>query len=477
MLLPDQQPLSIAGWIAGLASIVLAIPLVFSLHIHAALPLVLLGLVGFCLFFFLKPEQAVMSLLILRSGIDIFSAQQVPALFAIGLDGLAIAYIALMLATRQRVHTDRFFWFFAVWMALQSLWVVLLPLGGLGLGAGHTVTSLREWIRLFSWLMVYLIVLQMRGKIHPQTVVNTLFLSLVLPLSVAMLQVCLPASALPGFLAHRGTAFTDIEGASRVNGTLGHPNALATFLVLFLGLTYWQIGRSQRRWPWLIVMGLIVFFIINTKALVGLIMMGVLIISLILPRLTVPKLVGGILLMALVVVLFGSTEFGRERLHLFTQMPFFNENLDVSRAILMRQYINNSFYWRLEQWTMLLDAWREHPWLGYGFGSASKLTYLENAAHNDYIRALVDGGIVGLVAFLGFLVGAAVHLVMQCCSQLSTRPQVDLCLTLIAVLLAMLVGMITENIWSHTALFFYWLTLIAITGWNWRSPVENHIES
>jgi len=36
------------------------------------------------------------------------------------------------------------------------------------------------------------------------------------------------------------------------------------------------------------------------------------------------------------------------------------------------------------------------------------------------------------------------------------------------MLLAMMVGMITENIWTHTALFFYWWTLFAVAGWNWE---------
>lgn len=477
MLFRNQKPSSSLSWLFGFIGALLASILVFSASIHTATPFIILGAACFCLFFFLKLEQAVLIVLILRSAIDIFSAQQVPAIYAVGLDILALAYIVLMMATGQRVYTDRFFWVFAGWIGLQSLWVILIPMGGLGMGGDHFIISLTEWVRLFSWLIVYLLVLQLKHLMRPQAAVNALFLSLVLPLSAAFLQICLPSSALPDFLAHRGNAYTDIAEATRINGTLGHPNALATFLVLFLGLTYWKLGHSKRRWPWLILMGIIALFIVSTKALVGLVMMGVLVVGLVLPRLTIPKLIGSSVLLMLVIFLFGSTEFGRERLMLFTEMPFFNDNLDISRAILMRRLTTNSFYWRLEQWSMLLDAWRQYPWLGYGFDSSRYLTNFTNAAHNDYIRALVESGIVGLLTFLGFLGGTAVYLIKKVSYQLTTPSQADLAITLLAFLLSAMVGMLTENVWSHTALFFYWFSLLSILNWNWNRTKESYVQS
>ncbi|MGD1855741.1 MAG: O-antigen ligase family protein [Leptolyngbyaceae cyanobacterium] len=446
---------ALMGWGAGISFV---IPLVLAIAVLGAL---MLGL---------KFEHTVLTLLCLRSAIDVFSEQQLPAMFAIGLDLLAMAYVALLLLTRQKVHTGRFFWFFAGWVAFQGLWVVLLPMGGLGMGAGHTMTALREWIRLFSWVMVYLLVMQLKDKIHPKTVVKMLFLSLILPLCAAVLQLVLPASALPEFLAPRGNAFTALENASRVNGTLGHPNTLVTFLVLFLGLLYWQMTHSKRPWPWVVLMGVVMFFIVSTKALVGLVMTGILLMALIIPRITIAKFVGVTALMVAIVALFGSTEFGRERLMVFGTLPFFNDDLDLSRVFVLRGLTTNSFYWRLEQWTLLLDAWQDERWLGYGWGASRFLTPFENEPHNDYVRALVEGGIVGLISYLTFFAGVATQLVHTCRSHLSARPQVDLALVLLGILVAMMVGMVTENIWTHTALFFYWLTLIALCSWDWKEP-------
>ncbi|MEO0757328.1 MAG: O-antigen ligase family protein [Cyanobacteria bacterium J06648_16] len=415
-----------------------------------------------------------MVLLILRSAVDIFSAQQIPAIFAVSIDLLTLAYVAVSILTGQRVYTSRFLWLFAGWVAFQGLWVILLPLGGLGLGASHFSISLREWVRLFSWLMVYLLIMQLKDRLHPAQIVTALFCSTVLPLLAAALQMVLPASALPAFLAHRGNAFTDLENASRINGTLGHPNAFVTFLILFLALSYWQATSRKQQWPWYALMGVLTFFIVGTKALVGLVMLVVLIVMLIAPKLTLSKLLGSTVLIGLALIAFGSTEFGRERLSLFVDMPFFNADLDVSRAILLRQTSINSFYWRLEQWTFLLKAWQQHPWLGYGFDSPRYLTHFGSAAHNDYIRSLVEGGIVGFIAFITFIGAHAVRLFRIFVSQLSTVPQRNLAWTLLSVLIAMTVGMLTENIWSHTALFFYWLSLTAVVSFDWRSKSELH---
>jgi hypothetical protein len=196
-------------------------------------------------YFFADFERAVLGLLIIRSSLDLFSGQQIPAAFAIGLDALTIIYVIFRLLTKQPVQTDRFWWFLAGWVMLQGLWVVLLLLGGLGLGGGYLSSSIREWIRLFTWMMIYLLVMQLRDRISPQALLSRLYLGLIAPLTVALMQICLPASILPGFLA---------PADERIAGTFGHPNGFATFLLLFIGLTWWQLNRSQRRWPWVVLL-------------------------------------------------------------------------------------------------------------------------------------------------------------------------------------------------------------------------------
>jgi hypothetical protein len=50
------------------------------------------------------------------------------------------------------------------------------------------------------------------------------------------------------------------------------------------------------------------------------------------------------------------------------------------------------------------------------------------------------------------------------------------CWTLLAFLLGLPIGMLTENIWSHTLLFSLWYTLLAIGSFDWyasETPATN----
>ncbi|NES24227.1 MAG: hypothetical protein F6K41_36270 [Symploca sp. SIO3E6] len=153
---------TVAGFLAGIQ------PLLLGLALGA-------GTVGVLVYSFASFEQIVLGLLVVRSLLDSFSAMQLPALFALGMIALALGYVVVMLLTGRTIITDGFWWFLAVWVAFQGLWVVLIALGGLGIGSWALSDSIREWIRLFSWVMVYLLVMQLKGRIPPQQVVYILF--------------------------------------------------------------------------------------------------------------------------------------------------------------------------------------------------------------------------------------------------------------------------------------------------------------
>lgn len=418
--------------------------------------------------FFTSFEQTVLGLLILRSSLDPFSVQQIPAAFALGLDALTVLYVVVLLLTRQTVQTDKFWWFFAGWVALQSLWIILMPLGALALDGSYLPYAIREWARLFSWVMVYLLVMQLKDKLPPKTIISMLFLALVLPITVALMQMFVP-SLLPSFLSGGGEEMGSLpsEGESRIRGTLGLANTFGTFLLLFIGLTWWKLNQSQRRWPWLLLLGLLAFLFVGTKSLFALVMLAVFVLVLIAPKLNIINLLGGLLLFAIVIGLFASSDFGQERLGSVSQTPLLNPDIDRWRAILLSQGDNNSFNWRIAQWTFLLEAWENYPIFGTGIATCSFLTVLHNMAHNDYVRALTEQGVVGFFLFLVFLGAQALRLLQLFRKTRRGSAQNDLILVMLAILSATFVGMITENIWSHTTLFFYWWTLSAIADWNW----------
>jgi O-antigen ligase len=418
----------------------------------------------------LQFEWTIIALLLVRSSLDIFSAQQLPAVFAVALDFVAVVYIVLLVVLKKPIKADGLLIFFGAWIALQGVWLVLLPLGGLGPSGLSLSDSLREWVRMSSWLILYLLVSQLKDRLHPEKAIRLLFISLLAPVSAAILQMFLPASLLPGFLLFTNTG-GGFDIGSRINGTLGHPATFASFLVLFVALTLWKFLDSPKKLLWGALLFVLVFFLVSTKALTGLLMFVVFLATFVAPRLTLKSGLGGIVLISLLLLMFGSSEFGRERLASIADTPLLNPDIHWSRAVMMGQWDGNSFNWRMSQWTFLLQAWQKYPLLGYGIGSSSFLTVYRNYAHCDYVRALAEGGILGLVLFVVLLIGVAARLWQLYQTTTLPEKQRNLALSLFAILAALAFGMLTDNIWSHTTLFFYFWLLVAVVSWDW-APEE-----
>ncbi|MEO1377926.1 MAG: O-antigen ligase family protein [Cyanobacteria bacterium J06635_10] len=125
----------------------------------------------------------------------------------------------------------------------------------------------------------------------------------------------------------------------------------------------------------------------------------------------------------------------------------------------------NSANWRIAQWTFLIDAWKQSPLLGYGLGTSKFITIEQNYAHNDYLRFLAEGGILGLISFMVFLVVKMLRLIQCLLTSPVLSPRRRLSFIMIAIFVAILVGMASDNVWTHTTLFFYWYLLLAVLGW------------
>jgi O-antigen ligase len=425
--------------------------------------------------FFADFERTAIALLILRSSLDIFSAQQIPALFAVGLAGLTLLYVAALFLERRTIHTDWFWWFLLAWVMLQGLWPILCALGGLGLDASpYLADNVREWTRLFSWAMVYLLVMQMKDRVAPQKIIALLFFSLIPPIIVGMLQKY-ANSLLPSLLALKKAEVTshfvppDVVSGTRINSTFAHPNNFVLYLLLFICLACWQLLRGTKpRWLWVVLLFLMANLYLGTGAIFGLVMLVTALGIAIAPRLKLHNTLAGVLLLLLVVAVFASTDYGRSRLDGIAKTPLLNPDIDVSRAIIMSVSDYNSFNWRIAQWYYLLQAWLHEPWFGYGLGTGVYLSPYDLVPHNDYVRALVEGGIVGLVTFVAILVAQAIRLLQLLRQAPKNSARWTLCWSLLALLIATSLGMATDNVWSGTAFYFYWWTVMSIAGWDWR---------
>jgi O-antigen ligase len=414
-----------------------------------------------------------MGWLILRSAVDGSSALQLPTIFALALDGLGIVFIISQLFKREKIHTDWFWWGFLTWWLIQGMWLVMMVLGGLGFGSEALGDSLREWIRIFSWVMAYLLMMQMKDKMDPEKTITRLFFALIVPLTVGFLQIVIP-NVLPAELSLNGG---DASGSLptdevRIRGTIGHANGFVTLTFLFIGLTIWKVQQVTDRTKilWLGLLSILAFFYVSAKALYSLMMLVVFTAVMIAPRLSLAKLIMGIIGVGTIIALFGSTEFGQERLASIAKTPLLNPDMDASRAIILARGDNNSFNWRIAQWTYLMGQFEFSPIFGYGVGTNRLISENNLEPHNDYVRALVEGGWVGFTTYIGFLLMQIIR-VLELLKASANQPSRNaLCLILLAISLSLPVAMLTENIWTHTLLFFMWYTVLAIAGWDWTKP-------
>ena len=63
--------------------------------------------------------------------------------------------------------------------------------------------------------------------------------------------------------------------------------------------------------------------------------------------------------------------------------------------------LNNNVVWRLENWTGLVNLWKEKPIAGYGYRMVNEVNAKKGrGAHNDYVRLLVETGTIGLLVFI-----------------------------------------------------------------------------
>ena len=115
----------------------------------------------------------------------------------------------------------------------------------------------------------------------------------------------------------------------------------------------------------------------------------------------------------------------------------------------------NSLLTRMNIWTDQIGQWTERPFFGHGWGYTYSAQ--EHGSHNDYLRVLLEGGVVGLVAFLGLLI----TLVRKAAGMARRRD--DLPLAFLGLTLAYVVESAGLNVISKEAYQFYFWLLAGIS--------------
>ncbi|WP_367648901.1 O-antigen ligase family protein [Gordonia rubripertincta] len=182
----------------------------------------------------------------------------------------------------------------------------------------------------------------------------------------------------------------------RPSGTFVHANAAGSYISIAVVILVWLCLTQTRRFLFAACVALGALVLTGSLNAVITAVVGVIVLCCWLPATAVARL-GGVILCGLgswfVIVL---TPLGGRLEEALAS--------DFSSAIALG-VSRNSLEWRVINWSLLLDWWRESPVLGWGIGSTSSMIQpLGGPPHSLSIQLLVETGFLGIILTAVFVI-------------------------------------------------------------------------
>ena len=400
------------------------------------------GAFGLMFLFVVKFETVFPALLILRSALDSFTEFGVEvgpmnfnlaAGLSIFLDLCGLAYLSGFVLRKRSLVTNRVVKAFGWWLIslLFWLWLSYHNFDFEGLGAA------REWLRLFSILMIYVLSLELAAIRGYKYLVTCVILSQAIPISIAFYQLIVSGTGI------------------RLQATFAHPNSFALYLILCIGLTFWKLKFSPKKAYWSLLLLLELFFLWNTFSIGGAISFAVFGTVLIIKETWKKTKYIIVLVMMFLLVLSGlvMSDLGKKRFREIEYTP-------SMREMLREEAVTNSLSWRIVNWKKLFQEWSQRPLLGYGLDTCGKMVSpWKNEAHNDYLRYLIELGIIGLTGYLLFIRIVGFRIWNTYKKDNGEKAYFDL--VVFAIFLAWTIGAVWDNHITATAFQFYFWAILA----------------
>jgi putative inorganic carbon (HCO3(-)) transporter len=244
-------------------------------------------------------------------------------------------------------------------------------------GAPSAPEAIKAWARHASLLAVYVLVVDaFSNEAQARRAVRVILLSSLVPVALALVQFATGRGYF--FLGDVGTVF-----AFRPQGTLAHPSILGNYLILVasLAMAYWLSTPRPLDVSRLLVGGWI--------GITGLTVLA-----------TFARAQwAGAALATLVVAA------ARRRWALLLALLLLAAAVLSLPIVQTRLAASHSIGWRQELWGAGLSLVTPPPLVGLGIGTAhwhtnQLLPGVDSPPHNDYLKALIETGLLGLVAHL-----------------------------------------------------------------------------
>jgi O-antigen ligase len=191
----------------------------------------------------------------------------------------------------------------------------------------------------------------------------------------------------------------DVAGHVRPNGTFAHPNGAAMFMAVAAIVSLWRYLDVGRHSSDAVLTALFCLALIATYSIDGLVTVVAMLVILGAFRSGAPRSnIVPFAMAAALVLVFLATPLGSARIA---------SESNTSLASAERGEANSTLAWRLNKWKTLLLDWEASPLYGQGLGTTVTEApilgneYAGDLPHNEYLRYLVETGVVGL-AILAF---------------------------------------------------------------------------
>jgi len=309
--------------------------------------------------------------------------------------------------------------------------------------------SLKIIIRLINFCLLYIIAYYYFTKYKNKKglYIKTLLIVYLIPVLYGLWQALTQSN------------FIGFEDYNRLNSTYFHPNAFA-FNLFFLFVILFTLILKTKNFPlkkylklYLILVFSLILLTLTRSVWIGL---GIFILALF--------LIYGRKYLLKIILVFLVLCFVFLVLNNYTSLKYYNwDNIAIIRRIHTSTYLLSSWEWRVKMWQEMSAYISQSPIIGHGINTyrylREKQIYnpLESTyAHNDYLKILIELGIIGLLLYLN-LIFQALKKIWQ---KYKDNQQAKYLISFLGILILFLIGGV-DNILRSTALQWMLWTYMA----------------
>lgn len=403
--------------------------LVATAPMELSYKMLVLLLPGTAAFFILRPFLAILALLVVRPELELFSESGLLKYFSI----VPIVSLFVLLAFKKFDFCWKKMKFLYIFIALSILSVAY------SVSPAESVVNI---MRLVAIVCVYLITFNMiETKDDAFKFLSCFPLAMILPLLIGLNQFVLGQTYVT-----EETQFTRVEGLF----VLANNFARFIFITLFgtMPILYYIKDKRYKKLIYiLIIVAIGTIFLLKVRSVFVGVLLALFLLVFYTPALK--KRLPLIIFLSIVVLIPLGIEMFDKLLH----------------PDLTKIYGGETFYWRLEIWKELFyNAVPKRPIIGFGAGTSLVVdptyTKFPTLPHNDFLRILLENGVVGLIPYLAFFIGNLFGSYKEM-KIIKEYKYLNICAFI--MIFSFLVMSSASNIFYGVTYFWYFFSYLAIT--------------